>query len=297
MKVPYGIITMHIEDARMRAFVEDSINGNVDIFKEARRLLSRKYMVKGFSNIQKVPQNRYKLLSKIVCEHKEYIKDEMARTLLHGWFIKNQTVVEVVNQHLIKQGYTTSIPDFHLDEIELNTLRSEDIYEENNKSYFHPGGEVIPDVDDVDVCIASALLGWVPIKVEGISETTTEPEDELKPECEDEEQNDSEYAQNDEMTDEEINPEEEKEEEIIDNSVVEKEINNNDFEIRLTRLEQDFVATSFLLTGAAADLTIGKIPEIQNIYDQIILLENRFKELKEEIKLSESLKISYSLGV
>ncbi len=291
MKVPYGIVTMHIEDARMRAFVEDSINENVDIFKEVRRLLSRKYMVKGFSSIQKVPQNRYKLLSKIVCEHKEYLQEEMAKALLQGWFLKNQAVFEVVNQHLIKQGYRTSIPDFQSNEIDLDTLRSDDTYEANNKSYFHPGGEKIADVDDVDVCIASALLGWVPLNADYLTKSASKNGNETKTEFE-EEQHDNEESQCDEMTDEQIDSNKDKGNDSNEDFAIDDKIKKNDFELRLNQLHQDYLKTSFFLLEIVEALNNGKIPDDYGNIDAIKAFENRFNELKEEIKIHESLKIN-----
>lgn len=167
MKCTFNSITEKIENTKIKSVINDGLSFSEELFKEIRKALPKLLKIEGFTSIQKVPFHSFGKLTHPINNSKFYCNNNISRLILKGWYLKNSNLVDIVKNKLSEGGYEINIPDFDLEKIELKTLNQKDIFETGDElTYYHPNGEIINGIDDIDATLIAALLGWISFPTE-----------------------------------------------------------------------------------------------------------------------------------
>lgn len=281
MKKKFSIITYHIERSALKHLINECLSSDENIFKEIRRLLPKDLSIPGFSSVKKVPfQNSGRLTNVIINSGVHFKIDGIAKLLLQCWYLKHIEIIGIIKTKLTTLGYNVVEPDFTTDYIDIQSLKSNDVYQaEDDVVYFRPNGKQIDGVNDEEATLASALLGWIVLGIKllekgpGVDECENEVGNQAIKKTIMDPETDNIYMTN------------------LDNNTISKELDNNtsqDFSDSNTKeidpqelinsLETEFKTQSDFFTDLAKTVFHGYIPEIKDIQDKILFLKEKIKE-------------------
>jgi len=275
MKLRFFELYNKIADSAKKEVIIHGLGCNNDVFREIKKSVNGLMKLPGFKNTSSVSFKSYKVLVEPLFKCKLYGLNNTARLLFKGYFLNKTELVQIVSEQLKERGYNITIPDFENDHLIIDFLQNEDIFYAKDEFYFfRPNGNKIEGINEEEASLIAILLGWSAIESDGEEKTAQEVK------CV---ENTTEIINDINRTEDDVN---------IEINERDKVCTKNDFELRLNQLHQDFLKTSSLLLEIVEALNNGKIPEDYRHIDLIQALEHRFNELKVEIKIHDSLKIT-----
>lgn len=296
MKNNFSVITRHIDNNRIKHFINECLCFDENNFKEIKKLLPKELKISGFSSVRKVPFQSCSRLTLEIFNHEfHYRINGIAKLLLKSWYTKYIKIVSIVKSELESNGYIVNEPDFSRNVIDLQTLKDKDIYlVEETLSYFRPGGKIIAGLNDEETTIASALLGWITLPKEILKKfENVSAEEGLEKETSEQINKTDEIMAVNELPAPQVLIEtitrlfEEQSNYFSDISIT--VFNGHIPKIEEIQEKISFLKTSLndyaTLLGVDAQFAISSVPELKSFYDNVVSQTSIIKQEKEKITL------------
>jgi hypothetical protein len=262
MEMKYSDLIQKIEKTKLKELVSLGLGCDEKNYNEIKRSIPKTLKIAGFKSINKIGFKSYKRLVTPILNNKIYEFDKTAKLLFKGYFLKKNKEISIVKTALENQGYKIIQPDFIKEVLIMESLKREDVYEDNKVSFFRPNGKNIEEIDEEDASIIAALLGWfVNEDIKDESDTTTEQI-------------------------ENIDIQEEKQE-IEEVSVVKDvELGSSiNFEESIVSMQSDFIKTAEVFIKFSEDLKNGELPINWKENNDIDILKRKLDTLKKEFSI------------
>lgn len=281
MKISYSVLFVTINDSYKREIIASGLGYNNEIFKEIKKTSISELKLRGFSTISKIKLGSCKVLVAPILKNHHMTDENLSRLIFKGYYLKHIESAKKVIEKLASLGYDIVEPDFVKTEFVANSLNEDDVFSDEEFSYFRPGGEKIEGVEDEEATVLAALLGWTYLE-----DDVEDEQDEISEPIEDIEQiKQEEEAEAGELIQEEKVPAVDLIQDEIEEEDLDSKDGNSEFEIKANQLYQEYLEIAEELQNIVDSLKKGEIPETDYEVDQLDNFEERFNELKTELNL------------